>query len=157
MRRSCRLPGGYSGIHLAPSLAHHDKTTRGRAAREASEWVRLTKGIDWSWGGPDRTGFRPGDCQVGSKVGMGVFALFLARYLVVVGPWIRVLALDWSRVCFFRSVRCHGHVGACVAARRHVAWCGPTGFTWCLVHISLIRALMYANHISVLIILSSPS
>jgi hypothetical protein len=34
-------------------------------------------------------------------VGMGVFALFLARYLVVVGPWIRVLAPDWSRVCFF--------------------------------------------------------
>jgi hypothetical protein len=24
------LSGGYSGIHLAPPLAHHDKTTRGR-------------------------------------------------------------------------------------------------------------------------------
>jgi hypothetical protein len=54
-------------------------------------------------------------------VDMRVFALFLARYLVVVGPWIRVLAPDWSRVCFFGSMRCHGHVGACVAARRHVA------------------------------------
>jgi hypothetical protein len=55
---------------------------------------------------------------------MGVFALFLARYLMVVGPWIRVLAPDWSRAYFFESVRCHGHVGACVAACRHMAWCG---------------------------------
>jgi hypothetical protein len=74
--------------------------------------------------GPDRAGFRPTDCQVGPKVGTGVFALFLACYLVVVGPWICVLASDWSRVCLFGSVRCHGHVGACVAARRHVAWFG---------------------------------
>jgi hypothetical protein len=39
-----------------------------------------------SWGGPDRAGFCPGDCQVGPKVGTGVFALFLAHYLVVMGP-----------------------------------------------------------------------
>jgi hypothetical protein len=81
-------------------------------------------GIGRSRGGPDRAGFCPGECQVGPKVGMGVFALFLSSYLMVVGPWIRVLALDWSRVCFFGLVRCHGHVGACIAARRHVAWCG---------------------------------
>jgi hypothetical protein len=84
-------------------------------------------GIDRSQGGPDHAGFRPGDCQVGPKVGMGVSTLFLSRYLMVVGPSILVLAPDWSRVCFFGLVRCHGHVGACVA---HVAtWpgAGPTG------------------------------
>jgi hypothetical protein len=68
--------------------------------------------------------FSSSDCQVGPKAGMGVFAVFLSSYLVVVGPWIRVFAPDWSRVCFFGLMRCHGHVGACVAARRHVAWCG---------------------------------
>jgi hypothetical protein len=52
---------------------------------------------------------------------MGVFLVFLACYLVVVGPWIHVLAPDWLRVCLFGSMRCHGHVGACVAAHRHVA------------------------------------
>jgi hypothetical protein len=81
-------------------------------------------GIGRSWGGTDHAGFHPGDCQVGPKVGMGVFALFRSRYLMGVGPWIRMLAPDWSRVCFFGSVRCHGHVGACVAAHLHVAWCG---------------------------------
>jgi hypothetical protein len=55
---------------------------------------------------------------------MGVFTVFLTSYLMVVGPWIRVLAPDWSRVCFFWLMRCHDHVGSCVAARRHVAWCG---------------------------------
>jgi hypothetical protein len=54
---------------------------------------------------------------------MGVFVLFLASYLMDVGPCIRVLAPDWSRLCF-GLVRCHGHVGSYVAARRHVAWCG---------------------------------
>jgi hypothetical protein len=47
MRRSYWLPGGYSGIHLAPPLARLDKTTCGRAAREASEWVQPT------WGSAD--------------------------------------------------------------------------------------------------------
>jgi hypothetical protein len=60
----------------------------------------------------------------GSKVGMGVFTVSLASYLVAVGPWIHVLAPDWSRVCFFVSMTYHGHMGACVVARRHVAWCG---------------------------------
>jgi hypothetical protein len=57
-----------------------------------------------------------------------VLAVFLTRYLVVVGPWIRVLAPDWSRVCFFGSMMCHGHVDSCVATRRHVAWCGSHRF-----------------------------
>jgi hypothetical protein len=64
------------------------------------------------------------DCQVGPTVGMGVDAVFLASYLVVVGPWICVLAPDWSRVCLFGLMMCHGHMGSCVAACRHVAWCG---------------------------------
>jgi hypothetical protein len=71
-----------------------------------------------------RVGFRPSDCQVGPKVDMGLFAVFLARYIMVVVSWIRVLTPNWSRVCLFGSMRCHEHVGACVAARRHVAWCG---------------------------------
>jgi hypothetical protein len=81
-------------------------------------------GISRSQRGPDSIGFRPGDCQVGLKVAMGVFALFLSFYLVVVGLWIRELAPDWSRVCFFGPVRSHGHVGACVTVCRHMAWCG---------------------------------
>jgi hypothetical protein len=32
-----------------------------------------------------RAGFRRSDCQVGPKVDMGVFAVFLACYLMVVG------------------------------------------------------------------------
>jgi hypothetical protein len=80
-------------------------------------------GIGRSRGGPNRISFRPSDCQVSPKVGMGVFVLFLSRYLMVVGPWIRVLSPDWSRV-YFGSVRCHGHVGVCVVAHHHVAWCG---------------------------------
>jgi hypothetical protein len=51
--------------------------------------------------------FTPLFVQVGPKVGMRVLAVFLASYLVVVGPWIRVLAPDWSRVCFFGSMMCH--------------------------------------------------
>jgi hypothetical protein len=124
MRRSYRLLGGYSGMHQAPPLARHYKTTRGRAVREASAWVRPTYGVGRSRGGPHRAGFRPGDCHVGPKVGMGLFAVFLDRYLMVAGHWIHVLALDWSRVCFFGSLRCHGHMSACVAACRLVAWCG---------------------------------
>jgi hypothetical protein len=54
----------------------------------------------------------------------GVFAVFLARFREEVGPWIHVLAPDWSNVCFLGSMRCHGHVDSCMAARRHVAWCG---------------------------------
>jgi hypothetical protein len=54
-------------------------------------------------------------------VGMGVLEVFLASYLVVVGPWIHVLAPDWSRVCFFGLIMCDGHMDSCVAARRHVA------------------------------------
>jgi hypothetical protein len=53
---------------------------------------RPHSGFGQSRGGLDRASFRPGDCQVGPKVRMGVFALFLSRYLVVVGSWIRVLA-----------------------------------------------------------------
>jgi hypothetical protein len=124
MRRSCRLSGRYTGMHLASPLACHDKRTRGRAAQEASRWVRPNWGIGRPRGSSVRISFRLGDCQVVPKVGMGVFAVFLSCYLVVVGPWIRMLAPDWSRVCFFGLMRCHGHVGACVAARHHVAWCG---------------------------------
>jgi hypothetical protein len=67
--------------------------------------------------------FTPLFVQVGPKVGMRVLTVFLASYLVVVGPWIRVLAPDWSRVCFFGSMMCHVHVDSCVAAPHHVAWC----------------------------------
>jgi hypothetical protein len=41
MIKSYRLSGGYSGMHVAPPLARHEKLTRGRAVREASRWVRL--------------------------------------------------------------------------------------------------------------------
>jgi hypothetical protein len=69
MTRSCRLLGGYSGMHLALPLARHDKTTRGRVVREASEWVQPNWGINRPPGNSVRTGFRPGDCQVGPKQG----------------------------------------------------------------------------------------
>jgi hypothetical protein len=42
--RSCKLPGRYSGIHLAPPLARHDKTTCGRAAQEASKGFDRPRG-----------------------------------------------------------------------------------------------------------------
>jgi hypothetical protein len=45
MRRSCRLSGGSSGIHMSPTLAHHDKPTRGRAVRQSSIWVRPNRGL----------------------------------------------------------------------------------------------------------------
>jgi hypothetical protein len=93
---------------------------------------------------------------VGPKVGMGVFAVFLACYLVVVGPWIRVLAPDWSEVCFFGSMRCHRHVGACVAARRHVACYGSYRVHMISSAYLSHPALMYANDISVSIISTSP-
>jgi hypothetical protein len=103
------------------------------SSRQADTWKGDTRGhkvgsadlgVGRSWGGPDRVGFHPGEYQVGPKVGMGVFTVSLASYLVAVGPWIHVLAPDWSRVCFFVSMPYHGHMGACVVARRHVAWCG---------------------------------
>jgi hypothetical protein len=46
-------------------------------------------GIDQSPSSSARTGFHPGDCQVGPKVGLGVFAAFLARFCGELGPWIR--------------------------------------------------------------------
>jgi hypothetical protein len=124
MRKSCMLSGGFSGMHLSPPLARHDKlNVEGRHERPQDGFVRTGGSAD-----PRAALFasvsRPGDCQVGPKVGMGVFAVFLTRYLVFVEPWIHVLSPDWSRVCFFGSMRCHGHVDACVAAHHHVAWCG---------------------------------
>jgi hypothetical protein len=77
-------------------------------------------GIDQSPSSSARTGFHPGDCQVGPKVGLGVFAAFLARFCGELGPWIRLLAPDWLMGCFFGSMSCHGHVGAGVATCRHV-------------------------------------
>jgi hypothetical protein len=127
MRRSCRTLREYSGKHLAPALVRHDKPTRGRAARETAKWGQPTCGVGRSLGSSFRAVFRPGDCQVGPRRVWGVLAVFLASYLLVVGPWIRVLALDWSRVCFFGSMMCHGHMDSCVVARRHVGLCGTTG------------------------------
>jgi hypothetical protein len=108
-----------------------------------------------------RTSFRPGDFQVGPKFGLGVFAAFLARFRGEVGPWTHILAPHWSKLCFFGSMRCHGHVGACVEARRHVAWRGShqahdTMWSY-FVHITFIRALMSTNDISGSIVSMSPS
>jgi hypothetical protein len=55
--------------------------------------------------------------KVGLKVGMVVLAVFLAYFRGEVGPWIRVLAPDWLKVCFHGSMRCHGHMGSCVASK----------------------------------------
>jgi hypothetical protein len=60
-----------------------------------------------------------------------------------------VAASDSSGSSSLGLMRCHGHMASCVPACRHVAWCP--------VHISLIRAPMYANDISVLIVSTSPS
>jgi hypothetical protein len=83
------------------------------------------------------------------------------RFARVVGPWIlmlntwqclihqEVLILDWWGVMDTWDPVC-----------QHVAtWpdVGPTGPTWCDVHISLIRPPMYANDISVSIASTSPS
>jgi hypothetical protein len=122
--KSRRNPREYSGKHLAPPLVCHYNPTHGRVAREAAKWGRPTCGVGWSLGSSFRAVFRLGDCQVGLTVGMGVLAVFLASYLVVVGPRIRVLTPDWLRVCFFGSMMCHVHMDSCVAACRHVAWCG---------------------------------
>jgi hypothetical protein len=117
MRRSYGILDAYSGRHLALPLVRHDKPTCGRRSKRPQSWVGRSRG------GPNHVGFHPGDCHVGPKVGMGVFTVFLASYLMVVGSWIFVLAFDWSRVCFFGSMRCHGHVDSCVAARRRVSCC----------------------------------
>jgi hypothetical protein len=81
-------------------------------------------GVSRSPGGSFRAAFHQGDCQVGPNVGMGVFVVFVAHLHGEVGPWIRILVHDWSKVCFLGSMRCHGHVDSCVTVRRHVAWCG---------------------------------
>jgi hypothetical protein len=89
--------------------------------RERPPYGSAELGMGRSPGSSVHKSFRLGDCQVGPKVGLGLFAVFLAHFYGEVGPWICVLALDWSKVCLFGSMRCHRHVGACVAARRHVA------------------------------------
>jgi hypothetical protein len=86
MRRSCRTLREYSGKHLAPALVRHDKPTRGRAARETAKWGQPTCGVGRSLGSSFRAVFRPGDCQVGPRRVSGVLAVFLASYLLVVGP-----------------------------------------------------------------------
>jgi hypothetical protein len=95
---------------LRMCLGSAEETTRGRWARTALRRVRLTCGVSRSRVGSDLTAFHLGDYQVGPKVGMGVFVVFLSCFRGEVGPWIRVLALDWSNVCFLGSIRCHGHM-----------------------------------------------
>jgi hypothetical protein len=82
---------------------------------------RPHSGVSRSRGGPDGAGFCPGSYQVGPNLVMEVFTVFLTCYLMVVGPSIHVLAPYWSKVCFLGSMRCHGHMGTCVAANCHVA------------------------------------
>jgi hypothetical protein len=71
-------------------------------------------GIGRSSGSSIRTRFRLGDYQVGPKVGLGVFVAFLACFYGERGPWTCVLAPNWRKLCYFGSMRCHSHVGACV-------------------------------------------
>jgi hypothetical protein len=118
MRRSCRISNGYSGKHLALLLVHHDKVTRGRVARGASRWGRLIP----RW--PHSQQFSSRWLPCGSQGGYGGVHSVSSQLSRGWGPWICVLAPDWSRVCFFGSIRCHGHVGSCVLACRHVSWCG---------------------------------
>jgi hypothetical protein len=61
-------------------------------------------------------------------VGMGVHAVFLTSYLVVVDPQICVLAPDWSELSFLRSMMCPSWT----PVWQHVSmWAGvgPTGPT----------------------------
>jgi hypothetical protein len=89
--------------------------------------------------------------QVPTWFGGGLLGLWVLESLC----WT-VTTSDSSGSASLGLMRCHGHVASCIPARHHVAWCGPTRPTWCLLHNSLIWAPMYANDISISIISTSP-
>jgi hypothetical protein len=89
------------GMHLGST----EETTRGRWVRTALRWGQRILG-------------RLRSCRLSSGWLLG------GSQGREVAPWIRVLAFDWSKVCFLGSMRCHGHVGACVPTCRHIALCG---------------------------------
>jgi hypothetical protein len=122
MRRSCRLSGWISGQAPGTAFGSSRQADSCKGGARGLQMGSAELGIGRRLGSSVRAGFRPGDCQVGPKVGLGVFAAFLARFCGEVGPWIRVL--DWSKVCFFGSMRCHGHMASCVPAHLHVTCCG---------------------------------
>jgi hypothetical protein len=82
------------------------------------------------------------------------------RFIRVVGPWILVLNMWWHLIRWeVLLLDWWGVMDTWHPMCQHVAsWSSvcPTGPTWRLVRISLIRAPMYVNDISILIFSTSP-